>query len=131
MKMATEGGAHCGFLGREVGKVTQCMKADMVLLDLNSLSFFPRNSLLRQLVFCENGRSVDTVIIDGNIIVEGGKILTINEQKVISELMELEDEIREKIRRASARGSELGPFSREVYFEGVKEDVGFVRNRRN
>ncbi len=114
MKMATRGGARCGYL-KNLGSLSVGMKADMALFDLSKLPFFPRNNLLHQLVFCENGGSVDTVVIDGRPVVEGGRVTTLNEEKIAEEARERAEEIQGKIRRAASRGVELEPFVREAY----------------
>jgi cytosine/adenosine deaminase-related metal-dependent hydrolase len=125
IKMATRGGARCGGLHEEIGYLSVGMKADMVVLDLNKLPYFPRNNLLHQLVFCENGECVDTVVVDGVPVVEGGTLTTINEQKILEEAMDCADRIQLKIREAGARGGELEPYVREAYLRCVQQDVGF------
>jgi len=125
LRMATRGGARCGCLHKEVGNLSPGMKADMVLFDLNRLPFFPRNNLLHQLVFCEQGGSVDTVIVDGKFVVERGRITTVNEQKIVNEAMERDKEIQDKIRRSTAKSGELEPYLRQAYFTCVRKDIGF------
>jgi len=125
--MATSGGARCCSMQEELGRISVGMKADMVLLNLNKLPFFPNNNLLHQLVFCEQGRSVESVIIDGKIIIEKGRLTTVNEEKIMDELMEREKEIQDKIRKAAGRGRELEPYLRDAYFKCVEKDVGFSR----
>jgi len=125
MKMVTRGGAACSGLNGEIGTLSVGMKADMVLLDLRKLSFLPRNNLLHQLVFSEHGESVDSVVVDGKLVVEAGTVTAVNEQKIIDEVMERAEEIQGKIRRASIRGGEIEPYVREAYFRCVHHDIGF------
>jgi guanine deaminase len=54
-------------------------EADIVFLKLESPHFVPLRSPLIQLVFGENGASVDTVMIGGRIVFQGGKLLTLDE----------------------------------------------------
>lgn len=125
MRMATLGGARCGGLDEETGALSVGMKADMVLLDLNKLPFFPRNNTLHQLVFCEHGESVDTVIVDGKLVVEGGSVTSVNEEGVLDEAMERAEEIRDKIGRGTPKSSELESYVREAYLRCVQKDIGF------
>ena len=125
IKMATRGGARCACLDGEIGTLSVGKKADLILLDLNRFPFFPRNDLLHQLIFCEHGESVDTVVIDGKFIVEGGKVVTVNEEKILSDVVERAKEIQDKITRAAKRGGELAPYVREAYYKCVRQDVGF------
>ncbi len=128
MRMATRGGARCACLHNDIGALSIGMKADMVILDLHKLPFIPRNDLLHQLVFCEHGESVDTVIIDGKPVVEQGKVTTINEQEILDEIMDRAEEIQIKIRRASARGGELEPYIRQAYKSCVAQNAPFHSN---
>ena len=125
IKMATRGGARCACLDGEIGTLSVGKKADLILLDLNRFPFFPRNDLRHQLIFCEHGESVDAVVIDGKFIVEGGKVKTVNEEKILSDVMERAKEILNKITQAAKRGGELAPYVREAYYKCVRQDVGF------
>lgn len=118
--MATRGGARCGLLHNQIGELAVGKKADMVLLDLGKLSFFPRNNLLHQLVFSEQGESVDTVIVDGKIILNEGRITTIDEQALLNEVRSREHEIKEKISLSSASGKEIEPYIKQAYLKCVK-----------
>ena len=120
--MATQGGAFCGGLSEETGKVEIGKKADLVLLDLKALSFFPKNNLLNQLVFSENGTAVDTVIVDGNILMEGRRLISVDEEKLLQELEERIEEIQKKINKGIPDGRELEPFFREAYYRCIERD---------
>ncbi len=122
LNMATRGGAICAGLEEEIASLSVGRKADIILLDLKKAPFFPRNNLVHQLVFCEHGESVDTVIVGGKIVVEKGQMVAVDEQKMMNELVELEDGIKEKICRAAARGAELEPYLRKAYFKCVQQN---------
>ena len=72
----------------EIGELAKGKKADFVILNLNSLPFIPRHNLLHQLVFCETGESIETVVIDGRIVCDNGKILTFDEDKIKAKVQE-------------------------------------------
>jgi guanine deaminase len=127
LRMATRGGARCGCLHGDIGTLSVGMRADIVLIDLNTIPFFPRNNLLHQLVFCEHGESVDTVIVDGNPVVERGRITSVNEEAILDEVRGREEEIKDMIRRSAARGSELEPYVRRAYERCVEQDA-MVKN---
>ncbi len=55
------------------------MAADPVLVDLADLAYQPFNSAVCQLVYCETGRGVDTVLVGGEIVVAGGRNQRIDE----------------------------------------------------
>jgi len=62
----------------EYGKLTSGAPADIVLLDLSTPEMIPGNNLFADLLYCMDGRNVDTVIVDGKTLVQGGKLLTID-----------------------------------------------------
>jgi 5-methylthioadenosine/S-adenosylhomocysteine deaminase len=69
-------------------QLTAGHKADVILIDLQSQMFtplMPRNAghLFSHLVFGVNGSCVDTTIIDGKIVMEGPKLTTVDEPKVL------------------------------------------------
>ncbi|MGO9164335.1 MAG: amidohydrolase family protein [Streptosporangiaceae bacterium] len=91
VKMATRNGAAA--LGHQTGQLVPGRKADVILVDLGSQMFtplMPRNAdhLYSHLVFAANGSCVDTTIIDGQIVMEGRRLTTVDEQKVLREANE-------------------------------------------
>jgi guanine deaminase len=118
--MATQGGALCGGLSGETGKIEPGNKADLVLLDLKALSFFPKNNLLNQLVFSENGSAVDTVIVDGKILMEDRRLTGVNEAEILRELQERIEKIKKKITAGIPHGRELEPYLREAYYRCIE-----------
>src|SRR4029077_12214582 len=86
---ATLGGAHALGLGGQIGEVRPGMKADLVLIDLSDFAYLPFNSAARQLVYCETGRAVHTVLVDGKVVVEKGQLTTINEADFHGEIADV------------------------------------------
>ncbi|MDB5370928.1 MAG: amidohydrolase [Roseomonas sp.] len=78
LRCACCGGAKVAGLGDELGHIRPGYKADLLLLDLDDPSFLPLNSAARQVVYTEGGRAVRTVIVDGRVVVEDGRITTID-----------------------------------------------------
>jgi 5-methylthioadenosine/S-adenosylhomocysteine deaminase len=73
-----EGGAHALGLGGKLGRIVPGYLADIVLLDLDSEALTPLNHVANQLVMCETGLSVRTVIVDGRIVFERGKMTSVD-----------------------------------------------------
>ena len=65
---ATLGGAKTALLGDEAGILEPGRLADLTLVNLMDPSFVPLNSALRQLVYTEPGRGIDTVIVGGRVV---------------------------------------------------------------
>jgi 5-methylthioadenosine/S-adenosylhomocysteine deaminase len=75
-RAATLGGASS--LGRDdLGRLAPGALADIILIDLtgrNSLRYGPVRDPVKSVVECGVGDDVDTVIVDGNIVMQGGVI---------------------------------------------------------
>jgi cytosine/adenosine deaminase-related metal-dependent hydrolase len=86
---ATLGGAKAVGLEGQVGAIRPGMKADLTLLDLTDISFQPYNSAARQMVFSEAGRGVRTTIVGGRVVLDEGRITTLDEAALRAELAEV------------------------------------------
>jgi guanine deaminase len=82
LHMATEGSARAmGFKGR-IGRIEPGYCADLVFLDLGHINYVPLGNLARQIVFAENAAAVDSVMIDGRMVLDHGQITTLDEAKL-------------------------------------------------
>ena len=81
-RLATEGSADVLGMGDLIGRLAPGYRADLVLLDLARPDFVPLNDALLQLVFSEAGAAVDTVMIDGRVVLDRGRLVTVDEGKV-------------------------------------------------
>ncbi|MEM2123072.1 MAG: amidohydrolase [Candidatus Bathyarchaeia archaeon] len=87
LDMATMGGAEALGLSHEIGSISEGMKADIILLDLNSPNLRPihnPSTLVSHMVYSARGCNVDTVIIDGKILMQGRRLKTLDEMAVYS-----------------------------------------------
>ncbi|HEY3059345.1 MAG TPA: amidohydrolase [Chloroflexota bacterium] len=85
-EMATLHGARCALQEADLGSLEAGKKADVVLFDATRPEWRPMYNPVANLVFAADGHSVDTVIIDGTVILEGGRMLTIDQESVLKEL---------------------------------------------
>jgi cytosine/adenosine deaminase-related metal-dependent hydrolase len=76
--MATRGGARC--LGRDdIGSLEPGKAADLVLVDTRRLSYAGAGGdVLAALVFSPFPEPVDTVMVNGRVVVEGGVLLGVD-----------------------------------------------------
>lgn len=61
-------------LGLDAGRIEEGRLADLCLVDLNRPEMTPLNNLVSNLVYSASGSTVDTVIVDGRVLMEGGKV---------------------------------------------------------
>ncbi len=82
LRMATVNAARACGLEHAIGSLEVGKRADVVLLRRDSYALAAANDLPIQLVYCENGASVDTVLVDGEIVVREGRLTRVDEQAV-------------------------------------------------
>ena len=84
---ATLGGARA--LGRhDLGRLAPGAKADIILVDLRQIHFGGVRDPIVSLVDSASGRDVDTVIINGQTLVEGGVAIRLDEQALLAQAQE-------------------------------------------
>jgi cytosine/adenosine deaminase-related metal-dependent hydrolase len=86
LRHATLGNARTAGLAGKLGAIKPGHKADLVLIDLRDVAYLPYNSAARQLVYTEAGRGVDSVIIDGRMVMRAGTVTTIDEEALRREV---------------------------------------------
>jgi len=95
-EMATLHGARCALQESDLGSLEAGKKADVVLFDASRPEWRPLYNPVTNLVFAADGHSVDTVLIDGNVVLEGGHMTTIDEESVMREIESLGQSMLER-----------------------------------
>jgi 5-methylthioadenosine/S-adenosylhomocysteine deaminase len=114
LAMATRNGAHA--FGLEAGMLAPGKLADIILLRRDTPAFTPLNDVIGQLVFCENGNSVDTVIVNGEIVVESGRLKRIDEREVLQFAEQARRRLEPSIQRELAAAGSMEGALAEMYF---------------
>ena len=79
---ATLGGAR--HLGRDdIGRLAVGAKADIIVVDLLKMHYGAVHDPIKALVECGSGSDVETVIVDGAPLIEGGKALRLDEPALL------------------------------------------------
>jgi 5-methylthioadenosine/S-adenosylhomocysteine deaminase len=86
LEMATVHGARCALQETDLGSLEVGKKADVVLFDTSRPEWRPLYHPVANLVFAADGHSVETVVIDGPIVLENGHMTTIDEESVMREI---------------------------------------------
>ena len=120
-RMATIDGARALGLDRAIGSIEEGKQADLVLLDAASPEFVPLNDPLWQLVFGQSGRAVDTVIVAGEVVYEGGRPTRFDVSDLLKEADEVGRRLTERARPGLARLMRLEPYLRETYLALLRE----------
>ena len=118
LAMATRNGARA--FGLDAGVLAPGKSADLVLLRRDTPAFTPLNDVVSQLVFCENGSGVDTVIVNGEVVVEGGRMAKVDEQEVLRLAEQARTRLDPSIQRELAAARTMEPALAEMYFRVFK-----------
>lgn len=86
LDMATINGAKALGLAKEIGSLAVGKKADLIILDFNQPHLLPAHNFVSHLVYAAKGSDVETVIVNGKIIMEGRKIKRVKENKVLNRI---------------------------------------------
>jgi 5-methylthioadenosine/S-adenosylhomocysteine deaminase len=130
LRMATAGGATSLLLQDQIASLEVGKRADIVLLDLHTHPFSPLNQPVRQLVYSESGRSVDTVLVNGRVVVEAKVIRTVDEQALLQEVNKIGQSLLREHKKAHQAADKLQPYLDRMYRRCVEEDVGLNRYSR-
>jgi adenine deaminase len=88
-KMATENSARLIGFGRELGRLEPGRLADMVLLDYEAMTY-PFTDISHDpvdvLMYRGHGSHVDTVIINGKVVLQNRQVLGVNESDIVTRL---------------------------------------------
>jgi 5-methylthioadenosine/S-adenosylhomocysteine deaminase len=124
---ATIMGAKSALLGNETGSLEAGKKADLVMLDLNSAAFTPRNDLRNHLVYCENGSSIERVMVNGETVVKDGKLVRVNEADLLAELRDEWAAYRPAHAAIEAENAVFHPYFAAIHKRCTSMDVGINR----
>lgn len=87
LQAATTGGAKAAMLDKTTGSLEVGKRADLVILDLSrGTAFTPLSDIASQLVYCENGSAVESVMVDGNFVIRDGRFTHLDEDAILAEI---------------------------------------------
>jgi len=93
---ATLGGAK-GIGRPDLGRIAPGARADIAIIDMETINTVPVRDPIRNLVNNAQRSDVKIVIVDGNIVVEDGKLLTIDEGKLLKQVQRAAEGIWNRI----------------------------------
>ncbi|HJX23462.1 MAG TPA: amidohydrolase family protein, partial [Candidatus Bathyarchaeia archaeon] len=93
LKMATLNGAKGLGLQEEIGSLRVGKKADITIVNLKGANIIPVYDPLVSLVYFAQPADVDTVIVNGKILMEGGQVKTVREDEILVRAQKRVDEL--------------------------------------
>jgi len=126
---ATLGGARAAQLDAITGSITVGKQADLVFIDLNkTTAFTPLSDAARQLVYCENGQSVHSVMVAGRFVLRNGVFTTIDEAAILAEIRAAAPAILAEHQETEARNAFLEPYFARIHQRCMAQDIGLQRH---
>lgn len=86
LECATINAARALGMDKRIGTISEGKNADLLFVDLNSISLFPNNDIISSLCYSANGSEVDSVMINGKFIMKKRALLTIDTEQVFYEI---------------------------------------------
>ncbi len=83
LEMATINGAKAMGMEGIVGSIEVGKRADLALIDLKKPHLLPYQDIASNIVYSAMGSDVDTVLVDGKVVVSGGQARTLDENEVM------------------------------------------------
>jgi cytosine/adenosine deaminase-related metal-dependent hydrolase len=85
LSMATSGGAAALGLHREIGSLETGKQADVIIVGLRDLHSVPACDPISALVYSGKSSDVETVVVDGQVLMKDGELLTMDREKILRE----------------------------------------------
>jgi 5-methylthioadenosine/S-adenosylhomocysteine deaminase len=127
LRAATVNGARSAFIHDEVGTLEPGKKADVLLFSLKSLNFTPLNDVRNHVVYCENGSSLEKVIVNGEVVVDGGRLTRVDEESLLAEVRGYMPEFLANHAKIEELNSRFEPYFAEVHRRCAAQAIGINR----
>lgn len=123
--MCWQGGAAA--TRQKVGRLDVGYAADVTLLSTKNLFIAPKEQLAGQIVHSEMGGSVDTVLIAGEVVMENGRILTIDEEAIHAEAQDIISRLYAGLPERLRKFEKVRPVFRELERTVNRVELNFTR----
>ncbi len=97
LNMATLGGAQAIGMSDRIGSLAVGKRADIIQVSLHDVHFIPTYDVISHLVYVADEQDVNSVVVDGKILMRDKEILTIDTARVKKEATALAARIHSKL----------------------------------
>ncbi|MCC5637110.1 amidohydrolase [Nostoc sp. CHAB 5844] len=101
LRMATMGGAEALGLADKIGAIKAGLQADLIQVDLTSAHLTPLYDVISHLVYAAKAEDVDTVIVEGKVLMSRRKVLTVDTEQIRREAIRIGEQIQAELRPAN------------------------------
>jgi len=127
LQRATLGGARSAKQTDRLGAIRPGMQADLIALDLSDPAYRPLNSIVRQVVYAETGRSIRHVWVNGRRVVRDGRATSLDESQLDATLAKLMPEVKKELERLKANAEKIAPAFAEIQRRTWNADMNYNR----
>ncbi|MBI3649709.1 MAG: 5'-deoxyadenosine deaminase [Acidobacteria bacterium] len=85
LRLATIDGARALGLDKEIGSIEEGKRADVIIMNLDKLHLTPQPDMVSTIVYSAERTDVETVIVDGSLLMQKRQLLTLDEDEVKAE----------------------------------------------
>ena len=96
LEMATINGAKCALLEREIGSLEVGKKADLIILNPNTIHSLPLHDPIANIVYTMSSENVESTMCNGKWLMKNREILVLNESNLIEQVKIKSEEIKTK-----------------------------------
>ncbi len=97
LEMATIGGARALSWEREIGSIEIGKKADIAIVSFNKPHLHPLYEEVSHLVYAAKAADVDTVLVNGKLLLENGELTTMDVERTMEEVEDAKQDLLEKL----------------------------------
>jgi 5-methylthioadenosine/S-adenosylhomocysteine deaminase len=101
LRMATVGGAKALGLEPVCGTVEVGKRADLILIDVDTAHNQPLNDIFSQLVHCAKASDVQTVIVDGEILMRDRQLQRFDGRQIVADAKMVHRDLMERLSQLS------------------------------
>jgi len=102
-ELATIRGAQALHLEKEIGSLENGKRADLLVIDRDTLNQIPLYNVYSDLVYATKAADVETVIINGRLVMRNRRLLTLNEAAIKSDARTFRDKILKSLSTTTAK----------------------------
>ena len=125
LRMCWDGGAKA--MGQPLGRIAAGYRADLAVLRPGELRLAPKEQIANQLVYAELGRSVDTLIVEGAVVMQERRVTTVDAGALLADAQRLIAGIWSTLPARAARFAEIAPRLERLEREVRALPLGFTR----
>jgi cytosine/adenosine deaminase-related metal-dependent hydrolase len=120
LRMGTRNGGKIISPEDPVGSLEKGRRADIIILR-PSQTYVPFNDVVNQMAYTETGNSVDTVLIDGKIVMEGKVITAVDACEIYRQVGKIAERLVKHRGEATQEASLFEPFLMDMYHRVSRE----------